>query len=102
MPYEVHVLGEADFGEGAVRMHLGNSGKAAAVFQVRSANDTNGPWTYTVRRRDLGIRADGQTAYDLSVYGPNGFFRSFKGSISGRDKVNLTVRASYGQVAASW
>jgi phospholipase C len=100
VPYELHVLGEADFGEGEVRMHLGNSGKAAAVFQVRSANDANGPWTYTVApdshvNETWGIRADGQTAYDLSVYGPNGFFRSFKGSISGRDKANLTVRASY-------
>src|SRR4029079_8030364 len=100
VPYELHVLAETDFGDGAVDMHLGNSGKAAAVFQVRSAGAATGPWTYTVGpeshvNETWGIRADNQTAYDLSVYGPNGFFRSFKGSIAGRDSTNLTVRAGY-------
>jgi phospholipase C len=33
--------------------------------------------------------------YDLSVYGPNGFYRRFKGGISGRHRANLDVRAIY-------
>ena len=68
-------------------MHLGNSGKAAAVFQVRSANDANGPWTYTVAPEShlnptWGIRVDGARPR-FSCHGTNGFFRSFKGSIAG-------------------
>ncbi|HEY2039147.1 MAG TPA: phospholipase domain-containing protein, partial [Edaphobacter sp.] len=30
-----------------------------------------------------------QSTYDLSVYGPNGFFRAFKGSLSGQNKASL-------------
>ncbi len=37
------------------------------------------------------------SAYDLSVYGPNGFLRAFRGSLSGRHKANLTVRSRYGE-----
>jgi hypothetical protein len=37
------------------------------------------------------VRTIGRSAYDLSVYGPNGFFRGFKGDISGR-RGNLDVR----------
>ncbi len=43
------------------------------------------------------IAADGQTAYDLSVYGPNGFLRSFRGSIAGTYKTDLRVNAIYGR-----
>jgi phospholipase C len=98
VPYELHVLGEADFSEAAVKLHFGNSGKSAAVFQVRSGR--TGPWTYTVgpnaRLFDTwALGATGQTAYDLSVYGPNGFFRAFNGCVSGEDKANLTVKSTY-------
>ena len=98
VPYELHVLGEVDFSEAAVKLHFGNSGKSAAVFQVRSGR--TGPWTYTVEANarlfdTWALGATGQTAYDLSVYGPNGFFRAFKGSVSGEDKANLTVKSTY-------
>ncbi|MEA2262031.1 MAG: phospholipase [Acidobacteriaceae bacterium] len=33
--------------------------------------------------------------YDLSVHGPNGFFRSYKGSISANPAAELEVRAQY-------
>ena len=32
-------------------------------------------------------------AYDLSVYGPNGFFRAFKGRVNGEDLTHLVVSA---------
>jgi phospholipase C len=35
------------------------------------------------------------TAYDLTVYGPNGYVRAFRGSISGAGKANLHVRTEY-------
>jgi phospholipase C len=100
LPYELHAHGDADFSNGTVTIHFGNSGKATAVFHVRSGNTQSGPWTYTVEP-DAEISdswtaaANGQTAYDLSVYGPNGFTRAFKGSIAGQGKANLDIRSLY-------
>ena len=99
VPYELHVRGEANFSAGTFAIHFGNAGKTA-VYQVRSGNSSEGPWTYTVGKDasvsdSYQIAANNLTAYDLSVYGPNGFFRSFKGSVSGAGKANLDVRASY-------
>jgi phospholipase C len=99
VPYEVYVHSEADFSNGTVRIHFNNAGKAV-VFQVRSGNSSQGPWTYTVGRNEQlsdnwPLTANGQTAYDLSVYGPNGFLRAFKGSITGSGKANLEIRSIY-------
>ena len=100
VPYELQVLGEADFDDDTVKLHFGNTGKAAAVFQVRVRQRHDGPWTYTVgpgaHLSDTWTFPEGG-AYDLSVYGPNGFLRAFRGSLSGRHKANLTVRSRYGE-----
>ncbi len=100
VPYELHVRGEVDFAEGSMNIEFGNSGQAAAVLQVRSGNSQDGPWTYTVgpgaRVSDTWpFTARGHTAYDLSVYGPNGFLRAFKGELSGKHKAHLDVRSAY-------
>jgi phospholipase C len=100
VPYDLDVSADIDVSEGEVRLRFGNSGKAAAVFQVRSNHTQEGPWTYTVSPRaklseTWAIRAKGQREYDLSVYGPNGFFRSFKGSIGGSDDANLSVDVDF-------
>jgi len=100
VPYELNVHGQADLANGTVEIHFGNSGKATAVFHVRSSNSQHGPWTYTVEPNveisDSWIyTATGQTTYDLSVYGPNGFLRTFKGSLAGNDKANLDIRSVY-------
>ncbi len=98
VPYQLHVRGEADFSAGVFNIQFSNSGKAA-VFQVRSANSSQGPWTYTVGAGahvsdTFPVTAANLTGYDLSVYGPNGFFRAFKGSISGAGAANLVVHTS--------
>jgi phospholipase C len=77
-----------------------NTGRAAAVFQVRSGNVKTGPWTYTVAPFEeisdtWAITENGQTVFDLSVYGPNGFFRAFQGSVSSPGKADLDVRSLY-------
>ena len=100
VPYELHVNGSADLTHGTVTIHFGNTGRAAAVFQVRSANSQNGPWTYTVGVGanifdTWAVKANGQTSYDLSVYGPNGFLRAYKGSVSGKDRANFDTRTLY-------
>jgi phospholipase C len=41
------------------------------------------------------VRAKGQAKYDLSVYGPNGYLRSFAGSIDTWDKANLSVTPDF-------
>ena len=81
---------------GEVKIRLGNSGKAAAVFQVRSGNATEAPWTYTVSPHariveSFAVRAKGRPQYDFSVFGPNGYFRLYKGSVEIARKANLRV-----------
>jgi len=100
VPYELHVRARADFSSGVVTIHFGNSGKVAAVYQVYSGDGASGPWTYTVAPdTELSDRwsltANGQTEYDLSVFGPNAFLRVFKGSISGSGKANLRSSVTY-------
>ncbi len=99
MPYELHVRGQADLSAGTFTLHFDNRGKTA-VYQVRSGNSSQGPWTYTVGTGDnvsdtWQIAANNLTGYDPSVYGPNGFLRAFKGSISGTGIANLDIRTSY-------
>ncbi|HVZ72590.1 MAG TPA: phospholipase C, phosphocholine-specific [Polyangia bacterium] len=103
VPYELHVKGKVDDAAGTVAVAFSNTGKSAAVFQVRSTNDANSPWTYTVGAGDhvdetWAFRADGETAYDLSIYGPNGFLRTFAGKLSGpgaAHPANLVVESQY-------
>ena len=64
------------------------------------ATARKGPWIYTVGSGhelsdSFAISANNLTAYDLSVYGPNGFLRAFKGSITGNGKSNLDIRSAY-------
>jgi phospholipase C len=99
VPYDLNVHGEADLADGSVKMRFENSGRSAAVFQVRSAAD-EGPFTYTVGPRahvleTFAVRARERSAYDFSVYGPNGFFREYKGSVSGSNVTNLDVSSEY-------
>ena len=68
--------------------------EAAAVFHVRSGNSADAPRTYTVEPHkhltdSWSVAANGASAYDLSVYGPNGFYRAFKGGSRA-----ITARAS--------
>jgi len=83
VPYELQAVAAADPADGKVTIRFGNTGDAAAVFQVRSGSDGDGPWTYTVGAHDeLADSFRGrQQAYDLSVYGPNGFLRAVKGNV---------------------
>ncbi len=95
LPYELQVDGDADFTHGAFNISFVNTGAAGAWFQVRSGNTAAGPWGYTVEAgKSLSdtwkVAANPNGAYDLSVYGPNGFLRSFKGGVSG-SRANLDV-----------
>jgi len=90
IPYTLHADGHAS--DALFSIDFRSSGLAAAVFHVRSAGSTEEPRSYTVESgKHLSDTWDFVSEYDLSVYGPNGFFRGFKG---GRQP-SLELRASY-------
>jgi len=99
LPYVLHAHGAAN-AAGSFHIDFSNIGSAAAVFHVRSGNTMDAPRTYTVEpHKQLAgvwdLNAVGATDYDLSVYGPNGFLRAFKGSVSGQHRAKLGVQAIY-------
>ncbi len=100
VPYDLNAGADVSCSTGTVRLRFVNAGRAAAVFQVRSGVGSDGPWTYTVGpgasvADTWDPRASGQDAYDLLVYGPNGFLRGFKGTLQAGNAANLDVTSSY-------
>jgi phospholipase C len=95
VPYECNVYAVVNASASTVELTFVNTGSAAAVFQVRSANPADVVRTYTV---GAGEQLAGTwkvvSSYDLSVYGPNGFVRYYQGSI-GSSAATLSVSSSY-------
>src|SRR5262249_7365661 len=82
--------------EGSFEIDFRNTGRAAAVFQVRSADNTQEPRNYTVEPgRHLADTWDLGSGYDLSVHGPNGFYRRFTAGNPQTTPTSLDVTASY-------
>jgi phospholipase C len=97
LPYELHVDAEVNASHGGVQLLFRNTGESGAVFQVRSGDGQTGPWTYTVGAGDQtsdSFGTTGATSYDFSVFGPNGFLRTFGGGLAAGSG-NLTVNAIY-------
>src|SRR5436305_1006095 len=97
LPYELHLEGEVKASHGGVQLFFRNTGKAGAVFQVRSGDGQTGPWTYTVGAGDEtsdSFGTSGATSYDFAVSGPNGFLRTFAGGLAA-GSANLTVNTIY-------
>jgi phospholipase C len=98
--YTLHAHGALNESDGSFRIQFRNSGEAGAVFQMRSGNAADVPRTYTLEpdkqlTDSWSVASAAAATYDLSVHGPNGFFRGFKGAVSGRGRANIDVRASY-------
>jgi phospholipase C len=97
LPYELNVHAAVNASTSSVVLTFSNTGRATVVFQVRSANPTDLVRVYTVEPgKRLSDSWNAAPSYNLSVYGPNGFFRSFAGSIGG---AALEVRSRYGTEA---
>ncbi len=103
LPYELQTDSQVNTGNGTIALTLNNAGDVGAWFHVRTANNsvaggTTGPWGYTVEVNkslsDTWTGQGGSAAYDLSVYGPQGFFRKFAGAIGGA-AANLAVQTLY-------
>ena len=95
LPYVLDVHASVILANSTVNLEFSNTGKAAAVFQVRSGNASDPVRNYTV---ESGKKLTGSWAvassYDLSVYGPNGFVRQFKGSVAAAGAA-LDVRTNW-------
>jgi phospholipase C len=83
LPYAPVVNGSATPNTGRFTLTFQAGAAAGTQFYVTSANRTDGPWTYTTEasKKISGTwdTANSQNVYDLSVFGPNGFLRTFKG-----------------------
>src|SRR5215475_14132894 len=100
LPYTLHAHGKIDASGGTFGIDFRNAGRAAAVFQVRSGSDAHIPRTYTVEpNKSLSdtwnLGSIGIPNCDLSVYGPNGFLRAFKGSVAGLRTSQLDLQTDY-------
>ena len=83
-----------------IDLRFDNTGRKAVVFQVYgNAGAATGPWNYTVDARKnladtLAIASTAPQTYNLAVNGPNGFLRTFAGTL-GSKQADLEVNALY-------
>jgi phospholipase C len=98
LPYELHAHGRVNVSNKTFGLEFHNTGSVGAAFQVRSGNAADTVRMYTVEpgKKLTGTWSVVASYYDLSVYGPNGFARYFKGSI-GAGAAALEVNSSYGE-----
>jgi phospholipase C len=99
LPYSLDVRGHVNVADGSVRLTFVNDGRATVVFHARSGHDVDAPRTYTVGSHAQligvwGVAGIGESDYDLSVHGPNGFLRRFQGGVASV-RVRLDVQAEY-------
>jgi phospholipase C len=73
-----------DAAAGKLTLAFASGPKAGAAFHVTSGNRADGPWMYTTEAgktlSDTWNSAYSAGSYDLTVHGPNGFVRVFKGN----------------------
>jgi len=96
LAYELNTNGTVDTSKNSLRIDFLNTGDLGAVFQVRSGIASEGPFSFTVEAHDQlsnTFKITGQ-GYDLSVFGPNGFLRTFRGNAAPR-AVNLDAEVRY-------
>jgi len=97
LPYRLNVHAIVNASYNTVSLTFSNTGSATVVFQVRSGNPADAVRTYTVEPGKSLSDAWNVVAgaYNLSVYGTNGFVRYFNGSVGSTVAV-LDVRSGYG------
>ncbi len=97
LPYQPNVTSQLDFAQGLFHIGMSNAGTLPVHFSVFfNQYRTHGPYHYDVPAQ--GSLADqydivnlGNSKYDLSCFGPNGFLRRFGGNMSlEKGKVEVT------------
>ncbi|MBE7190771.1 alkaline phosphatase family protein, partial [Jatrophihabitans endophyticus] len=75
-------------------VEIANRGRLGAALQARPAGATGVPSTYTVGAgKHLTATFPAAGSYDVSLHGPDGFFRRYAGSTTGAP-VEVTMRES--------
>jgi phospholipase C len=70
-----------DPGGDRLDLFVANDGRLGVQLQARSLTIAGAPYSYTIGAGDsLATSLPNPGAYDLSLHGPNGFFRHFAGS----------------------
>ncbi|MEU1517595.1 phosphocholine-specific phospholipase C [Streptomyces sp. NPDC005811] len=87
LKYAPFVDGSANGGAGEITLTFASGAQAGAAFLVTSGNRADGPWSYTTGSgktvSDTWNPAASGGSYDLTVHGPNGFLRTFRGKGAG-------------------
>jgi phospholipase C len=92
------VDGAVDPAAGKFTLAFASGARAGAAFLVTSGNRTDGPWTYTTEAgktlADTWNSAYSAGSYDLTVHGPAGFLRVFRGAnrVAGPAGPEVTAR----------
>ena len=91
---------------------ISNRGRLGVGLQARSLTVAGAPYSYTIGAGDrLAAALPNPGTYDLSLHGPNGFFRHFAGSPGTVVRVEvdtddrggtLTIRVSSGRGSGDW
>ncbi|MFB7008719.1 phosphocholine-specific phospholipase C [Streptomyces sp. NPDC056237] len=101
LSYAPYVDGAADLTTGKYKLTFSAGDRAGAAFQVRSQKRTDGPWTYTAAAgkpvSDSWNSVYSGGSYDLTVHGPNGFLRTFRGNNKTAEP-EVTVRHDAGNL----
>ncbi|KUO04934.1 phosphocholine-specific phospholipase C [Streptomyces sp. DSM 15324] len=91
LKYAPFVDGSANGAAGEITLTFASGAKAGAAFLVTSGNRTDGPWSYTTGSgrtvSDTWNPAASGGSYDLTVHGPNGFLRTFRGKEAGLEAI---------------
>ncbi|UQX88816.1 phospholipase C, phosphocholine-specific [Jatrophihabitans telluris] len=67
--------------DSALRLKLRNHGRLGAHIQARSLTIPGAPFSYTIGREDhIAVDLPHPGQYDLSLHGPNGFYRRYAGT----------------------
>jgi phospholipase C len=70
-----------DAGSKALNLAVNNHGRLGVHLQARSLTVAGAPYSYTIGAgEEIAVALANPGTYDLSVHGPNGFFRHFAGS----------------------
>ena len=70
-----------DPGSSTLKLSIANEGKLGVHLQARSLTVAGAPYSYTVGAGDrLSAKLPNPGTYDLSLHGPNGFYRHYAGS----------------------
>ncbi|TLU74418.1 phosphocholine-specific phospholipase C [Lichenicoccus roseus] len=97
LPYRMQVTGTSNLAAATFGIDFGNPGSVGLVYQVRSGKLGEVPRNYTVepgKQLSDTWRAAVGGLYDLTVHGPNGYLRAFRGSVASFASANLAVQGS--------